>query len=95
MSEKAYAQANTLNTYVFNVPLDANKIQIKAAVEKEYSVNVNTVNIVRQDGKTKQAYRKRGGRIQGKRKDFKKAYVVLAEGQSIPVFTALEEGEDK
>lgn len=91
MSEKAYATANALNTYVFNVPLDANKIQIKDAVQKQYNVTVTTVNIVRQDGKAKVTRKKRGGQISGKRNDYKKAYVTVAKDQSIPVFAALEE----
>jgi ribosomal protein L23 len=38
VSEKAYAQAGNLNTYVFVVPLSANKIEVKKAVEKEFTV---------------------------------------------------------
>jgi large subunit ribosomal protein L23 len=91
MSEKAYDSATNKNTYVFVVPLTANKIEIKKAVEADYDVQVETVNIVRQNGKVKRTIRKGGRAITGKRNDFKKAYVLLAEGQSIPVFAALEE----
>ena len=92
LSEKGYASAADLNTYVFNVPLVSNKIEIKKAVEALYNVKVETVNIVRMQGKTKRTVRKGGRQISGKRIDFKKAYVLLEKGQSIPVFTA-EEGD--
>lgn len=92
ISEKAYAQATALNTYVFNVPLTTNKIEVKKLVEDQYNVKVKTVNIVRMEGKAvNRATGKRGSRTVGKRVDFKKAYVVVAEGQSIPVFAAQEE----
>lgn len=91
MSEKAYGSATDKNTYVFNVPLSTNKIEIKKQVEAEYDVTVKTVNIVRTKGKVKRTVRKGGRTITGKRSDFKKAYVLLAEGQSIPVFAAVEE----
>lgn len=92
ISEKAYAHATNLNTYVFNVPLTANKIEVKKLVQDQYSVTVKTVNMVRMAGKAvNRATGKRGSRTVGKRNDFKKAYVVVAEGQSIPVFAAQEE----
>lgn len=91
MSEKAYGSATDKNTYVFNVPLSTNKIEIKKQVEAEYDVTVEAVNIVRTKGKVKRTVRKGGRTITGKRSDFKKAYVLLAEGQSIPVFAAVEE----
>lgn len=95
VSEKAYASATGLNTYVFNVPLDANKIEIKKTVEAQYSVTVKTVNIVRTTGKAvNRVANRRGLRTRGKRSDYKKAYVVVAKGQTIPVFAA-EDGEDK
>ncbi|MBP9813218.1 50S ribosomal protein L23 [Candidatus Nomurabacteria bacterium] len=95
VSEKSYDLATNVNTYVFLVPLSANKIEIKKQVEAEYSVNVLAVNIVRQDGKRKAAIKgKRQRPGVGKRTDYKKAFVKLAAGQSLPVFAA-QEGEDK
>ncbi len=91
VSEKAYSQAESLNSYIFVVPLSANKIDIKKAVEKEYSVNVTNVNIARIDGKSKKSYTKRGKTVKGNRSDIKKAYVTIKEGQTIPVFAAQEE----
>ncbi len=72
------------NQVVFRVPLDASKIEIKAAVELLFKVQVRAVNTLRQKGKTK---RFRG--IIGRRSDVKKAIVTLAEGQQIDVTTGL------
>ena len=91
VSEKAYSQAGSLNTYVFVVPLSANKIEVKKAIETEYSVEVIDVNIARISGKTKKSYRKGGRTITGSRSDTKKAYVRVKDGQTIPVFAAQEE----
>lgn len=91
VSEKAYSQAGTLNTYVFNVPKDVNKIEIKKAIESEYGVNVIDVNVVNTQGKVKQSYRKGGRAIKGNRSDSRKAYVRVEAGQTIPVFASQEE----
>jgi large subunit ribosomal protein L23 len=80
-------KANSLmqdNKYVFVVPLKANKIQIRQAVEQIFKVKVMNVNTIRVMGKTK-----RMGRTQGKRPDIKKAIVKLAPGQSIEFFEGL------
>ncbi len=63
---------------VFQVARDANKREIKTAVERLFDVQVTGVRTVNVKGK-----RKRFGRIQGRRRDWKKAYVTLAEGQDI------------
>lgn len=72
------------NQVVFRVPLTATKPQIKAAVEGLFDVKVENVNTIRVKGKTK---RFRG--IKGRRNDYKKAMVKLAEGQSIDVTTGV------
>jgi len=96
VSEKAYGSAAALNCYVFNVPLTANKIEVKKAVETKYEVTVETVNMVRMKGKrVNRAINNRGTRTRGKRIDFKKAYVLVKEGQTIPVFASAEEEEKK
>lgn len=89
MSEKTYAQAQ-MGMYVFDVPTRATKQQITDAVAKQYSVTVVDVNTIVAKGKTKKSYRKGGAPVIGKRKDVKKAYVRVAEGQSIPVFADAE-----
>lgn len=83
VTEKA-TMASEHNQVVFRVPLDATKFEIKAAVEDLFKVKVEAVNTLRVKGKTKR-FR---GRL-GKRNDFKKAMVRLAEGQSIDVSTGL------
>ena len=96
VSEKAYASATAQNNYVFNVPLTTNKIEIKKAVEAQYEVSVEAVNIVRMKGKqVNRAINNRGTRTRGKRIDYKKAYVVVKQGQTIPVFASAEEEEKK
>lgn len=86
-TEKAYAQSTSTNTYVFDVPLTANKQQIAAAVAEQYSVEVKSVTTLVQNGKAVR-YSRGKNRYPGTtaRKDSKKAYVVLAEGSSIQVF---------
>ncbi|NKX45415.1 50S ribosomal protein L23 [Roseicyclus persicicus] len=69
---------------VFEVAIDANKPQIKAAVEEVFGVKVKAVNTVVTKGKVKR-FRGRPGT----RKDIKKAYVTLEEGNTIDVSTGL------
>lgn len=70
--------------YVFEVDRNANKTQIKQAVEEIFGVKVRKVNTIRQVGKIR-----RQGRTQGRTREIKKAIVTLAEGQSIPIFEGL------
>lgn len=95
LTEKSYATADSLNTYVFNVPLTTNKIEVKKAVEALYGVSVVNVTILTTKGKVKRTVRKGGRQISGSRKDTKKAYVRLAKDQSIPIFAqAAEENNE-
>jgi large subunit ribosomal protein L23 len=73
-------KAAAFSQFVFRVSLDATKIEIKAAVEALFGVQVKAVNTLRVKGKTK---RFRG--VLGRRSDWKKAVVTLAQGQSIDV----------
>lgn len=72
------------NKYTFIVPLKANKIQIRQAVEQVFKVKVLDVNTIRVLGKFK-----RMGKHEGKRPDYKKAVVKLAPGQTIAFFEGL------
>jgi large subunit ribosomal protein L23 len=72
------------NKYTFVVPLKANKVEIRQAVEQLFKVKVLDVNTIRVLGKVK-----RMGRNQGKRPDYKKAIVKLAPGQRIEFFEGL------
>jgi large subunit ribosomal protein L23 len=83
ITEKA-TMASEHGAVVFEVAIDANKPQIKDAVEALFGVKVKAVNTTITKGKTK---RFRG--IKGKRKDVKKAYVTLEEGNTIDVTTGL------
>ncbi|MBQ7630678.1 MAG: 50S ribosomal protein L23 [Selenomonadaceae bacterium] len=69
--------------YVFIVDKRANKIQVADAVEEIFKVKVEKVNTITVKGKVK-----RRGRIVGKRKDYKKAIVKLAAGETIEFFSA-------
>lgn len=95
LSEKAYGQSQT-NTYVFNVPLTANKQQIAEAVEAQYGVKVVSVTSLVQNGKAVRFSRGKN-RYPGTttRKDTKKAYVRLGDGDSIKVFDVPAEAEEK
>ena len=79
ISEKTARLAES-NQYVFEVASTATKADVKAAIEQLFSVTVEAVNVVNAKGKTK-TFRFRSGR----RSDLRKAYVRLAEGQSIDV----------
>lgn len=72
------------NKYCFRVAKDANKIEIKNAIEEIFKVTVVSVNTVNVHGKMK-----RMGRTQGKTANWKKAIVTLREGDSIEVFEGL------
>ena len=63
------------NKYTFQVPLNANKVEIRKAVESIFNVKVEKVATIRVLGKTK-----RMGRTMGKRSDYKKAIVTLKAG---------------
>ena len=69
------------NKYTFIVPLNANKVEIRQAVETVFKVKVLDVNTVRVMGKIK-----RMGKYSGKRPDYKKAIVKIAPGQQIEFF---------
>lgn len=78
ISEKSSRVAEKGNQAVFKVARDAEKVEIKEAVEQLFSVKVESVQTINVKGKVK-----RFGRSEGRRSDWKKAYVTLAEGQEI------------
>ncbi len=83
LSEKAYAQYAE-GKYTFWVHPDANRTEVKNAIEKAFNVKVVKVNIANVRGK-----KKRLGRFLGKRPDRKKAIVTVAEGQKIEALEGL------
>lgn len=82
ITEKS-STALSQNKYTFVVHNEATKVDVRNAVEKLYNVKVLKVNTASYEGK-----QVRLGRSVGKKSDWKKAVVVLAEGQKIDVFTA-------
>jgi len=74
------------NRYGFRVSPDANKLQIKKAIEDMYGVTVSDVNTMNYSGKRKSRYT-RSGVITGKQSSFKKAIVTLKEGETIDFFS--------
>jgi large subunit ribosomal protein L23 len=81
VTEKGSRLREQGNKYVFSVAKDANKIEIKRAVQEIFNVKVKDVQTMLVHGKIK-----RMGVFAGKRPDWKKAVVTLEEGQSIDLF---------
>ena len=81
LTEKTWAQKELTNQLTFAVDVNANKIEIKQAVEEMFKVTVLGVNTIKQRGKEK-----RMGRHSGRRPDWKKAIVTLKEGDRIEYF---------
>jgi large subunit ribosomal protein L23 len=81
VTEKALAKKESERTLCFEVPVRANKSQIRAAVEKIFKVKVEEVRTATLAGKMR-----RRGRFSGYRPDWKKAYVKLKAGQKVPEY---------
>ncbi|MEW6350422.1 MAG: 50S ribosomal protein L23 [Thermodesulfobacteriota bacterium] len=81
VTEKSSNLKEEANQVVFEVRLDANKVEIRKAVEKLFKVKVLAVNTQNRQGK-----RKRLGRTVGRRRNWKKAVVTLKEGDRIDFF---------
>ena len=82
VSEKSYSLLDA-GTYTFLVHVDANKIEIRQAIEKAFNVRVAKVNTLNRKGKEKM---NRRTRTVGKRPDTKRAIVTLAAGDTIDLF---------
>jgi large subunit ribosomal protein L23 len=78
MTEKSMRQKDELNTVTFQVAPDANKVEIRQAIEKVFNVKVVSVRTQSREGKWK-----RMGRFEGRRSGWKKAVVSLAPGHKI------------
>jgi|UniRef100_A0A7V6DQ98 large subunit ribosomal protein L23 len=79
ITEKSHLQRGAGNKVSLRVDINANKIEIRKAIEELFKVKVLQVNTVTIKGKTK-----RMGRTEGMRSDWKKAIVTLAPGEKIP-----------
>jgi len=86
LTEKANAQQEKLHRYAFKVARKANKLEIKKAVESFYNVNVIGVNTSVVPGKNKSRFTK-AGVVNGRKPAYKKAYVTVAEGESIDLYS--------
>jgi len=78
VTEKSATAMQNHNQYTFRVRKEATKTDIKAAVELMFEVKVKGVQVVNEPGKSR-----RFGKVTGRTQDWKKAYVSLAQGQSI------------
>ena len=88
VTEKMTAQAEKLGRYGFIVDAEANKLEIKSAVEKMYSVTVESVRTMRYSGKRKSRFTK-SGVIAGRKNNFKKAIVQLKKGETIDFYSSI------
>lgn len=82
LTEKALRLKDGLNQYVFKVAQDANKIEIKEAIEKRFSVKVTSLRTMKIKPKPRQRFT-RGGRVTGFTSGWKKAVVTLEEGDKL------------
>lgn len=88
LTEKANAQQDTLRRYAFKVARKANKLEIKKAVEIFYGVTVTNVNTSVSPGKNKSRFTK-AGVLSGRKPAYKKAYVTVAEGETIDLYSSI------
>ncbi len=88
VTEKSSYQSSSLNQYSFVVVDAATRTQVKDAIETLYDVNVKRVNII--NVPAKRARRLRSRRMSIRKQGFKKAIVVLAEGQTLPIFEGVQ-----
>jgi len=96
MSEKAYSLSEERNTYVFDIPARAKKQAVAEAVAAQYKVTVETVRIAKAAPKNRRIVKRRGRNVyRGQSSGRHKAYVRLAKDQSLPIFAAVKEEEEK
>jgi len=86
LTEKVAQLTEKLNRYAFIVDPRANKIQIKAAIEKMYGVNITDVNTMRYAGKLKSRNTKAGA-VSGRSAAYKKAIITLKDGETIDFYS--------
>jgi large subunit ribosomal protein L23 len=86
LTEKANAQQEKFRRYAFKVSKKANKLEIKKAVESFYGVTVTSVNTAVTPAKNKSRFTK-AGVISGRKPAYKKAFVTVAEGENIDLYS--------
>jgi large subunit ribosomal protein L23 len=90
VSEKSERLSGKLNQYAFIVDKSANKLEIKKAVEAMFTTNVVSVNTAVMPAKMK-SRNTRSGLVRGRVAAYKKAYVTLADGESLDLYGGTEE----
>jgi len=88
LTEKANAQQEKLRCYAFKVAKKANKLEIKKAVESFYGVTVTDVNTTVAPAKDRSRFTKTGI-LKGRKPGYKKAYVTVAEGETIDLYSSI------
>lgn len=86
VTEKSNKLTDAGRTYAFKVDRKANKLEVKKAVEEFYGVTVTEVNTIVVPGKSKTKFTK-AGFISGRKPAYKKAYVKVAEGETIDLYS--------
>jgi large subunit ribosomal protein L23 len=86
LTEKANAQQDKLRRYAFRVAKKANKLEIKKAIETFYGVTVTAVNTTTTPAKDRSRFTK-AGILKGRKPGYKKAYVTVAEGETIDLYS--------
>ena len=86
LTEKANAQQEKLRRYAFKVDKKANKLEIKKAIESFYGVTVTAVNTTVAPAKDRSRFTK-AGIIMGRKPGYKKAYITVAEGETIDLYS--------
>ena len=85
LTEKANLQQDKLRRYTFKVNRKANKLEIATAIKEFYGVTVTEVNTLVVPGKNKTRFTK-AGYVKGVKPGYKKAYVTVAEGETIDMY---------
>jgi large subunit ribosomal protein L23 len=93
LSEKAVMISEKQGVYTFEVAKDANKHQIKKAVQDAYGVNVESVNTINCIGKVKTRNTKKGP-VSGRKSNYKKAIVKLTAGEVLDIYNVDAEVEE-
>ncbi|MDO8591393.1 MAG: 50S ribosomal protein L23 [bacterium] len=94
LSEKAYGLSEKGNTYVFDVPITANRHTVGDAVASQYKVGVVSVRIASTARKPVRSQVKRGRNISTSRSGVRKAYVTLVSGDKLPLFAGSEDSSE-
>lgn len=88
VTERLTEEAEKFNRYGFVVDKNANKVEIRKSIEKMYGVNVTSVRTMNYMGKKSQRFTT-SGLLSGKKADYKKAIITVADGDSIDFYAGI------